>query len=37
MGKILLGDLANTGPELAAKRERFPQSEPTSFWMRVRP
>jgi hypothetical protein len=24
-------------PELAAMRERFPQSEPTSFWMRVRP
>ena len=31
------GKVAETFPELAAMRERFPQSEPTSFWMRVRP
>ena len=31
------GKVTATFPELAAMRERFPQSEPTSFWMRVRP
>ncbi|HEX9190827.1 MAG TPA: hypothetical protein VF847_01940 [Candidatus Deferrimicrobiaceae bacterium] len=31
------GKVADTFPELAAMRERFPQPEPTRFWMRVRP
>jgi len=31
------GKVTETFPELAAMRERFPQSEPTSFWIRVRP
>ena len=31
------GKVTETFPELAAMRERFPQSEPTSFWMWVRP